>query len=110
MCRTAQSCAQSCWHEAGRRWHRQIPWLKSSLQETPALSSAFIFSFIFPSLKLKIDVLRGSLGGSVVWPLPLAQGVILESWDPVPRWAPGMEPASPSAYVSASLSLSLKNE
>ena len=50
---------------------------------------------------------RGSLGGSVVSLLPLAQGVILGSRDRVPRRAPGMEPASPSACVSASLSASL---
>ena len=37
----------------------------------------------------------------------LAQGVILETWDRVPRRAPCMEPASPSACVSASLFLSL---
>ena len=33
--------------------------------------------------------------------LPLAQGVILGSWDRVPRQAPYREPASPSACVSA---------
>ena len=33
---------------------------------------------------------------------PSAQGVILETWDGVPRQAPCMEPASPSACVSAS--------
>ena len=49
----------------------------------------------------------GSLGGAAVWRLPLAQGVILETWDRVPYQAPGMEPASPSACVSASFSLSL---
>ena len=49
----------------------------------------------------------GSLGGAAVWRLPLAQGVILETRDRIPRRAPGMEPASPSACVSASLSLSL---
>ena len=37
---------------------------------------------------------------------PSAQGVILETWDGVPRGAPCMEPASPSACVFASLSLS----
>ena len=47
----------------------------------------------------------GSLGGSEVWRLPLAQGTILDSWDRVPRQASGMEPASPSSCVSASLSL-----
>ena len=40
----------------------------------------------------------------------LAQGVIPGSWDQVPHRAPCMEPASPSACVSASLSLSLMNE
>ena len=60
----------------------------------------------------------GHLGGSAAIRLPLAQGVILESWDRVPHpapesWdqvppqAPYMEPASPSACVSASLSLCL---
>ena len=39
--------------------------------------------------------------------LPLAQGVILETWDGVPRQAPCREHASPSACVSASLSLSV---
>ena len=39
--------------------------------------------------------------------LPSAQGLILETQDRVPRWAPCMEPASPSACVSASLSLSV---
>ena len=41
---------------------------------------------------------------------PSAQGVILETQDQVPRWAPCMEPASPSACVSASLSVSLMNK
>ena len=41
--------------------------------------------------------------------LPLAQVVILESWDQVPhrRWGGG---GTPSAYVSASLSVSLMNK
>ena len=38
---------------------------------------------------------------------PAAQGVILETLDGVPRQAPCMEPASPSACISASLSVSL---
>ena len=38
---------------------------------------------------------------------PAARGVILETRDRVPRQAPCMEPASPSACVSASLSLSV---
>ena len=47
------------------------------------------------------------LGGSVVECLPLAQGMILESWYRVPHQASYLEPASPSTYVSASLSLYL---
>ena len=53
------------------------------------------------------EEMRESLGGSVVWRLPLAQGVILEHRDQVTHRAPGMEPASTSACVSASLSLSM---
>ena len=37
--------------------------------------------------------------------LPAAQGVILETLDRVPRRAPCMEPASPSAYGTAPFSL-----
>ena len=60
------------------------------------------------SIKKRTD--RGSLGDSMVWHLPLAQGMILESWDGVPRWAPYMEPASPSACVSTSLFLCVSHE
>ena len=49
----------------------------------------------------------GSLGGSGVELLPLALGVILGSQDRVPHRAPCMEPVSLSAYVSASISLSI---
>ena len=42
--------------------------------------------------------------------LPLAQVMIPESWDQLLHQAPRMEPASPSAHVSASLSVSLTNE
>ena len=56
-------------------------------------------------LSSELDV-PGHLGGSVVEHLPLTQGVIPESRDRVPHWASCMEPAFPSAYVSASLSLS----
>ena len=44
---------------------------------------------------------------AVAQPGPAAQGLTLETWDRVPHWAPCMEPASPSACVSAPLSLSL---
>ena len=41
--------------------------------------------------------------GSVVERLPSTQGVTPESWDRVLHRAPRREPASPSAWVSASL-------
>ena len=49
----------------------------------------------------------GHLDGSAVEHLPLAWVVIPGSWDRVSHWAPQREPASPSAYVSASLSVCL---
>lgn len=52
----------------------------------------------------------GCLGGSVVEHLPLAQVMILGFWDQVLHWAPHRESACPSAYVSVSLSVSLKNK
>ena len=53
---------------------------------------------------------RGFLDGSAVEHLPLAQGEVLESRDRVPHRASCTEPASLSAYVSASLSVSLMNK
>ena len=50
--------------------------------------------------------LLGHLGGSVVGRLPLALG----SRDRVPHRAPCMEPASPSAYVSASVCVCVSHE
>ena len=47
------------------------------------------------------------LGGSVVEHLPLVQVVTPAYWDGVPHQAPPREPPSPSAYVSASVSISL---
>lgn len=48
----------------------------------------------------------GRLGGSAVERLPSAQGVIQEFRDQVPRRAPCMEPASPSACVSVCVCVS----
>ena len=45
----------------------------------------------------------GCLGGSTVEHLPLAQVVILGSWDRVLHQASRGKPASPSAYSSASV-------
>ena len=50
------------------------------------------------------------LGGSAVWRLSSAQGVILGSRDRVPRQDPCTEPASASACVSVSLCVSLMNK
>ena len=52
----------------------------------------------------------GHLGGSAIECVPLAQVVILGSGNRVPHWAPCKKPASPSAYVSASLSVSLMSK
>ena len=60
-------------------------------------------------LFLKKILFGGSLGGSVVWRLPLAQGAILGSQNRVPRQAPGMEPASPFCLCLC-LSLSIYHE
>ena len=53
----------------------------------------------------------GSLGGAAVWHLPLAQGTILETWDRIPRRAPGawslLLPLPMSLPLSLSLSLSV---
>ena len=51
------------------------------------------------------DSNQGRLGGSAVERLPLAQGLILGSGTSPTLGSYG-EPASPSAYVSANLSLS----
>lgn len=64
-------------------------------------------------MKLKIRG-WGHLGGSVVQHLfkclSSAQVMIPGSWDWVLHLAPGEEPVSPSAYISASLSLSWINK
>ena len=49
----------------------------------------------------------GSLGGAVVWRLPLAQGVILETRDRIPHRAPGAWSLLLPLPVSLPLSLSL---
>ena len=61
-------------------------------------------------VKLLQKLFEGCLGSSVVEHLPLAQGMILESWERVLHQVPHREPASPFAYVSASLSVSFMNK
>ena len=48
---------------------------------------------------------EGCLSGSVAERLPSAQVMISEFWDRVLHWTSNGEPASPSAYVSASFSV-----
>ena len=61
-----------------------------------------------------VFVHKKMISGQPWWPsclaLTSAQGMILETLDGVPRPAPCMEPISPSAYVSASLCVSLMNK
>ena len=54
--------------------------------------------------------LYGHPDGSVVECVPLAQVMILGSWDQFPHQAPLRKPASPSAYVSASFCVPLMNK
>ena len=49
----------------------------------------------------------GSLGGTAVWRLPLAQGAVLETRDRIPRRAPGAWSLLLPLLVSLSASLSL---
>ena len=73
----------------------------------PASSTKFLFWLILliSLFSHKNISLQGCLGRSVVERLPLAQALILGPWDRVLHQAPGREPASPSACVSASVSL-----
>ena len=57
-----------------------------------------------------LKLLGGHLGGSVVERPPLPQFLIPGSWDQVLHRAPCMQPASPSACVSASFCVSLMNK
>ena len=54
--------------------------------------------------------IQDNLDGRVVELLSWAQVMILGSWDRVLHQASHREPASPSAYVSASLSLCVSHE
>ena len=70
-----------------------------------------IFMGIFKTDSIIKTLGLGSLGGTAVWHLPLAQGVILETQDRIPRQAPGawslLLPLPVSLPLSLSLSLSL---
>ena len=63
-----------------------------------------------PAYIMDDETQRDIWGAQEVEHLPSAQGVTPESRDWVPRLAPCRDPASPSACVSPSLSLSLMNK
>ena len=68
------------------------------------MTSVFILLNFLISQKFP---LLGSLGGAAVWRLPLAQGVILETRDRIPRQALGAWSLLLPLPVSLPLSLSL---
>ena len=76
-------------------------------QDTIPFLKGFI---VYWGRHLRKHAIRGSLGGSAIESLPSAHGVILESRNRVPHWAPRTELSSPSAYVSVSLCVSLMNK
>ena len=72
-----------------------------------AFSTSFAsLVFLSSNLSVKKKQLWEHMGGSVVEHMPLAQVMILGSWDQVPHQAPRRDPASPSVYVSVSLCVS----
>ena len=71
---------------------------------TPSFSGMPIWKSLFKKIMLCLGT-PGWLSG-----LPLAQVMILGSWDRVLHRAPHREPASPSACVSTSLCVSLMNK
>ena len=72
-----------------------------------AITLLFFLSF---KILFEFKLVQWCLGGSVVECLPLAQAVIPGSWNWVLYQAPRRESASPSAHVSAYLSVSLMNK
>ena len=59
------------------------------------------------NMKVILKDVLGSLGGTAVWRLPLAQGVILETQDRIPHRAPGAWSLLLPLPVSLPLSLSV---
>ena len=70
------------------------------------VSESLCLSWINKILKKKKYIQKRHRGHSVAEHLPLDQGMIPRSWDRVPHIRLPAPPASPSAYVSASLCLS----
>ena len=79
-------------------------WLLIPASPIATLLSDFASKFSHVPNRVKNTYIWGSPGGSAP---PSALGVILETQDGVLHRASCMETASPSAFVSASLSLSL---
>ena len=90
----------------------------TNLKEAYPRSLIFTWTYLYGKIldfwAETINVMKllgaGCLGGSVVEHLPLAQVIIQGSWDWVLHQVPCREPASPSAYVSASLCVFLMNK
>ena len=90
------------------KWSRSCCWIPGNIFE---LEFIMRVGPLVQSILLTVSLIKmqGCLDGSMGECLPSAQGMVLESQDRVPHWAPCREPASPSACVSASLPLSLMN-
>ena len=85
------------------------PWPPTPGPKVSAINT--IFQIYYYLNRLFVDQLKNLTTGQPQWlhslTPPSAQGVVLETQDRVLHQAPFMEPASPSACVFASLSLSL---
>ena len=89
-----------------------MPQHVSFLEEMLEFMSPLFFSNVTCILAQKAESSLYEIGNNLGQPgwlsglaPPSAQALILETWDRVQRWAPCVEPASPSACVSPFLSL-----
>ena len=100
---------------AKARTHSRAQWLKDSVTKMKVTICWGFFMIAFCYFLCHTSIFENTqVRGAPEWlsGWALAQGVILGSWDGVLGWsrAPCREPASPSAYISASLSVSLMNK
>ena len=90
-------------HKSDENW--RIRQLSGAFLTSEYISNTDFRSYSFTQARIWFIGQPGCLSGLV---LPSAQGLILETWDRVPRWAPFVEPASPlPVFLPTSLSLSL---